>query len=603
MNFLPPIPVILPLLVAAILTGTGTLIPRRVVDLTAILTSSAVIVVCLLLFLHAPVVYWFGNHMPKGNISLGISFVIDKTGALLASFAALLTTSAFIFSWKYFDAVKNLFHTLMLLFLAGMTGFCLTGDLFNLFIFFELMSVAAYSLTGYRNEGPAPLQGALNFAVTNSIGGSLILLGIAFIYSRTGALNLAQAGNFLSGQKMDALIAASFILIASGFFVKAALVPFHFASADAHTVGPTPILLLFSGIMSPLALYGIARVYWNVYSDISLPYINTFIYILFSLGVLTVIIGSIMCFNESSLKRMLAFSTISNMGIFIIGIAALNPDGLKAVVFYILIHGALKSSLFICTGVLFHRFGSIDETELAGKGKRTPVTGIIFTISALGLAGLPFFGTLTAKDMIEESVKSIGVSWIILLFLYESFLTGGAMLRAAGKIFLGWGIKRTGKSVSTQEDEGNENETRQGQDITPPVMLAPAILLLVFSVGIGIYLQLNNRIDLSINEFQSRDYYQSLVFNTALPDVPSVSKPFSFSWTSGILTFLGVLAVSLISLFKNIVPRFLRKTTAITITPVILQLKSLHSGFVGDYITWLLFGITVIASVFALNLI
>ena len=125
---------------------------------------------------------------------LGITFVVDPIGAGLACLAALLTLLALVFSWRFVDSGGNHFQSLMLVFLAAMCGFCLTGDLFNLFVFFELMSTAAFALCGLKTAEPAPLQGSFNFAITNTVAAFLVLTGIALLYAVTGALNMAQIG-------------------------------------------------------------------------------------------------------------------------------------------------------------------------------------------------------------------------------------------------------------------------------------------------------------------------------------------------------------------------------------------------------------------------
>src|SRR5207247_8220992 len=135
---------------------------------------------------------------PRHGVALGVAFSVDPLAAALAALAAVLTTASLVFSWRYFDEVATLFHVLMLVFLAGMVGFALSADLFNMFVFFELMGVCAFTLTGYRIDQPGPLQGGLNFAVTNSIAAFLILTGIGLLYGRTGALNLAQIGQSLA---------------------------------------------------------------------------------------------------------------------------------------------------------------------------------------------------------------------------------------------------------------------------------------------------------------------------------------------------------------------------------------------------------------------
>src|SRR6202041_601067 len=190
-------------------------------------------------------------------------------------------------------------------------GFCLTGDIFDLFVWFELMGVAAYALTAYRPEERGPLQGALNFAITNSVGAYLSLTGIALIYGRTGALNMAQISRYVSGHPADGLVVIAFLFIITGLLVKAAIVPFHFWLADAHAVAPPPVCVLFSGVMVELGLYGIARVYWSMFGQ-ALGNRAAITDAFLVLGVITAIVGALFCFRERHVKRLLAFSTVSH---------------------------------------------------------------------------------------------------------------------------------------------------------------------------------------------------------------------------------------------------------------------------------------------------
>ena len=187
---LAPLPVTVPLLVAAALVVLEKFPgKRRLLDLIALVTAVGVLLLDLVLLrqsLAGTVVYWFGGWKPVGGFPIGICFVVDPAAAGLAALAAFLTAMALLFSWHYFHAIGIFYHTLMLLFLASMEGFCLTGDLFNMFVFFELMGVAAYALTGYKIDDTGPLEGALNFAVMNSIGAFLVLLGIGIVYARRG---------------------------------------------------------------------------------------------------------------------------------------------------------------------------------------------------------------------------------------------------------------------------------------------------------------------------------------------------------------------------------------------------------------------------------
>src|SRR5205807_6374682 len=226
----------------------------------------AVVSLCAILLvraIHNPFAYWMGGWRPSHSVTIGISLSIDPIGAGMATFAAVLVTAALVYSWRYFEAADGLFHALMLVFLAAMAGFTLTGDLFNLVVFFVLVGAVAYALTAYRIEERGPIQGAINFAISNSVAAYAMFVGVALLYARTGALNMAQIGAALDGHRADPLVIVAMSLLFIGFMTKAAAIPVHFWLADAHAVAPTPVCVLFSGVMVELGVYAIARLYWT----------------------------------------------------------------------------------------------------------------------------------------------------------------------------------------------------------------------------------------------------------------------------------------------------------------------------------------------------
>ena len=307
---LTPLPVVLPLLMAALLSALQKLLPRRAIDTIAVVTAAVVLLTCCWLAHvsgYNTIVYWFGRWAPGagGNsFPLGIVFAVDPAGAALAALTSALMLAAFLFSWRYFDAIKTLYHALMLVFLAAMCGMCLTGDIFNLFVWFELMGATGIALCGYHAEEDAPLQGAINFAVVNTLGAFLSLSGVAMLYAFTGTLNLAEAGLALSvNHPNPTFVAIAFLFIVSGFLVKAAVFPFQFWLADAHAVAPTPVCVLFSGVMVELGLYAVARVYGAVFADAMHGMRDHISHVLLTAGALTAIVGAIECFGQRHLKR------------------------------------------------------------------------------------------------------------------------------------------------------------------------------------------------------------------------------------------------------------------------------------------------------------
>src|ERR1700757_1234698 len=317
--------VAVPLLAAAAILAARPLLSghQKVLDLAAVLTSASVAVMLLLIVIRTrggDSTYWFAGFRPVRGVVIGIDFEAGPLSAGLACLGAVLMTASLVFSWRYFTQVGTYFPALMLTFLAGMTGFCLTGDVFDLFVWFELMGVSAYALTAYRPEERGPIQGALNFAIINSVGAYLSLTGIALIYARTGALNMAQIGAWVSRHPPSGLVVIAFLLVIAGLLVKGAIVPFHFWLADAHAVAPTPVCVLFSGVMVELGIYAVARLYWTIFAGALDSHAEALRAILIAIGTVTALWGAVMCFAQRHIKRLLAFSTISHVGLFLCGL-------------------------------------------------------------------------------------------------------------------------------------------------------------------------------------------------------------------------------------------------------------------------------------------
>ena len=606
---LTPVIIGLPIGMAAVLAALGARLPRRVLDATATATAATVTVLAVLLLVatsQGRVVAWAGGWTPHQGVSVGIALVADPFGAGLAVVAAVLSTAVLVFSWRYFQAVEVFFHALVLVFLAAMCGFVLTGDLFDMFVWFELMSAIAYALTGYQIEQAQPLQGAVNFGITNSIGAFATLLGITLLYGRTGALTFAALGATLTGAHPDAVIVVSMALILTGFLVKAAVVPFHFWTADAEAVAPSPVCALFSGIMVELGIYAVARIYWTVYAPV-LP-VSALRGPLLGFGVLTAVLGAVMCLAQRHIKRLLAFSTISHVGLFLIGVALLSPAGLAGTAVYVLGQAGVKAALFLLAGVIALRLGSVSERDLHGRGRDMPLTAALTIIGGLALAGLPPFATALGKAITEDAAASAGLGWLVAVFIAASSLTGAAVLRMAARVFFGLGAPATAHPIQRSDDRSDDRSDVVGDDgeqdsgeaeepspaRAPRTMLIPPVVLLAAALALGMLPGLPATMGVVAAGFTDQPFYAAQVLALPLPGHAALPAPVDWFTTSSLV--YGLLSVALAVLIAAAaVLRTRLPGWAVAVAdagrPALRGLRALHSGHIGDYVAWLLVGV------------
>jgi multicomponent Na+:H+ antiporter subunit D len=608
MDQLLALAVVVPLLAAAAVSAAGPLFGhrRRVLDLVAIAVAAAVAIMLVVIMIRTAggdQVYWFAGFRPARGIAIGIDFDAGPLSAGLAALAAVLVTAAMTFSWRYFERVATYYHALMLIFLAGMTGFCLTGDIFDLFVWFELMGVAAYALTAYRPEERGSLQGALNFAITNSIGAYLSLSGIAVIYGRTGALNMAQIGVSIARHRPDGLVVVAFLLIISGLLIKSAIVPFHFWLADAHAVAPTPVCVLFSGVMVELGLYGIARVYWSVFGQ-ALGHRGGISGVLLVLGVLTAVVGALFCFRERHIKRLLAFSTISHAGIFLSGIALLTPLGLAGTAIYVAGHGLVKAALFLCTGIVLHRLGSVNETRLHGQGRPLRITGVVFTLAAFGLADLPPFASFLGQGYIDDSATSRGLAWLMPVFIVCTIVTGAAVLRVAGGVFYGLGDPPSEDAKMAKMASEETSETESGKQRTPLTMIIPPAILVGCAATIALIPQLGSVVQAAAVRFEDQAGYNATVLAGAHVVHPvAIAAAGATGITvsdvvAGAGSAAGAVVLALAALYWRRLPVLRRgyEPGAGLTAPI----QRFQSGVINDYVTWIVLGLACVGGALAL---
>jgi multicomponent Na+:H+ antiporter subunit D len=539
---------------------------------------------------------WFGGWEPRDGVALGVAFAVDGIGAGLAVFVAALGVVSVAIAARVIRVENGIFDALMLVFVGAMVGFCLTGDLFNLFVFFELMSVAAYTLVGYEVRRRAALEGALTFAVTNTVGSILLLFGITLLYGRTGALNLAQIGRTLAATPADGLVVVAFALVACGLFVKAAIVPFHLWTADAYAVAPTPVCILLAGAFSELGLYGIARVYWTVFDGALGAHADELRAILVGAGVLTAVLGAVLCCAQHHLKRMLAFATIAQVGLFLIALGLLTADGVAGAAVWIVADGLVKAALFGCVAIVQHRYGEIEERDLHGRARDLRLIGVVFVLGALAIASLPLTGSFLGRSLVEDAaLKTAGYAWVPAVMLVVTGLLSGTLLRAAARIF--WGIGARAPRDPAGEPEDEEGGDREGGEALPRLWIGP-VAMIAAAVAWGLVPGLVDAAAGAAAAFvDSRGYAAAVLDGAAAPAAaPELASPGLTAYLYAAGSLLLAPAVAAVALAR--VPALPGP-----LCTVVDALRGIHNGRPGDYVAWTVGGAAALGGLFAVTLL
>lgn len=377
--------------------------------------------------------YWMGNWAPP----LGIEFVIDPINAVIVTMITFLAMMTAIYSTPYLKKSNWLYmggyYTLMALLCVGLSGMTLTGDVFNLYVYLEIASLSGYGLIALGgNKGTLA---AFRYLMIGTIAASLYLLAIGFLYSMTGSLNMADLSVLLQDKMDSPLIAMAIALLIAAFGIKAALFPFHGWQPDSYTYSHPGAAPLISGAMSKVPAYAMLRFFFYLFGAQHL-FVEHGLTVIGIFGALGIILGSVMAIAQDDFRRMLAYSSVAQIGYIAVGLAIGSVYGLIGAVLHIINHAFMKGSLFMVIGGIQYRFGEFRISQLGQIHKKMPFTVVTLCIAALGMIGIPPTGGFFSKWYIMLGAMTTEQYIYVAVLVLSSLLNAVYFFRVMENVFV-----------------------------------------------------------------------------------------------------------------------------------------------------------------------
>jgi len=378
---------------------------------------------------------YVGGWTPVHGAVLGIALAADPLGLTYALLCAAIGSVLVLFTASQHGGLgrreNGQYLCLFLLMLAALIGAGLTGDLFDLFVWFEVAALSSYGLAAFFLERPIALEASFKILVLTTIASFAVFVGTALLYRETGALNYGQLHGGLTGS-LGAVTVVGLGLLVAGYATKAGMVPFHAWLPDAHTAAPGTVSALFSGLMVNLGVVAIARICFQI----APPHTPALLGIVTAIGVASALFGASMALIQDDLKRLLAYDTVSQMGILAVGFASAAPTGVAGAVYHLVNHALFKSLLFLCAAAIVHSTGYSRLSQMGGLLRHRPLIAAGFGVGVLSIAGLPPLNGYASLGLIHAGLEQRHAYGTLVLVLLAQVLTVAALTRAAYLGFL-----------------------------------------------------------------------------------------------------------------------------------------------------------------------
>lgn len=398
---------------------------------------------------------------------IGITLVADYLSAAMVLVTAVIGLAVAVYAaasgtGKFRGYFTPLYQALLL----GVNGSFLTGDLFNLYVWFEVMLMSSFVLVALPG-GRAQLEAAVKYLTLNFIASAFFLVGLGVLYGITGTLNMADLSVKLLAAEQSDLVLSTAVLFLVAFGIKAGVFPFYFWLPSSYHVTPTPVAAVFAGLLTKVGVYACVRVFTLVY-----PSQQDFLaMILLPIGVLTMVTGVFGAASQFFIPRILSFHIISQIGYMIVGLGFFTRGALAATVFYIVHHILVKTNLFLIGGIIGRRSGTQALAKTGGLYAKAPWLAVLFLIPAMSLGGIPPLSGFFAKFALVKEGLALGQWAVVAIALAVGLLTLYSMIKIWNEAF--WKNPPAGDRLPDRK--------------VPRMMIAPAVMLALCTVAFGLF--------------------------------------------------------------------------------------------------------------------
>lgn len=410
-------------------------------------------------------------HVGNWSAPFGISLVADRFSAVMVAVSSFMGASVALYALSEIDEsrLRRFFFPLYLVLMFGVNGAFLTGDLFNLYVWFEVMLIASFVLISMGGER-AELEGGLKYVCLNLLSSMMFLAGAGIIYGMTGTLNMADIAQTVQATSDPNMIISGSMLLLVSFGLKAGIFPFFFWLPASYHTPPSTVSAIFAGLLTKVGVYALFRSYTLMFA----PIFDEVQMLLIFLAIMTMVTGVLGAASHFDMRRILSFHIVSQIGYMVLGLAFMTPLALAAAIFYLVHHIIVKTNLFLVSGVVVRLKGSSDLSKVGGLCKSAPWLAVLFFIPAFSLGGIPPLSGFWAKFAVVKAGLEIEAWFSIIAALLVGVLTLYSMTKIWAEAF--WKV---------QPEEQDPVATQHPGPLA--FMVAPIAVLALATVLIGLF--------------------------------------------------------------------------------------------------------------------